>query len=630
MDSVDLSHYPKVRDFLDCFGQAPELRTHVANTIKAISHPDDEPSDAVRAWVVDNGKKPLNRYLEAIRDAWSMVHLDSDASIDTSPLPETHEIHCMSQFRECFKEEPPPFTRIKQTKRTNTVLLRTIHDEAPQVPVKVEIVSRAWGKSRFFWTLDIDHHRFIVKFSGGGAHGGGLWYACKAFHKEPEWKLVAFSEKKPPAPKQDNLAEGEIQKHQPPTIEDASASDSSSADSGDQRQQTPTADDAFWDESFGPIAGPQRHATRDPSYEPDKRTVNEMMALYEQALAPSDRVTSNMGQALRSTSETTNKRQSQMDTAKPLSLKKGLKPTRRSELPRRITDSPPASSDIYEFGAVDRLSQSTPRKRLKTDNVLHEDGGAPSASRRISQNPRATYQPPPRTSSDLASARGINGFEEPGAEISDPHPAFQTLSHRPATSHPSQSRDTPDPSPVRDRIVEADEAQYPRSQSVREVSLELSSWQPPQAATGSRKITQTPNWPEKIKKEQQTSAEPDLSRPSLAPAPLLSTTLTPDQRRRTTFLVRLCLSPRTQVVKLNDESWTSQRIYDEILSAWKIQHEKAAEVTVQFPWCPEDNHIILDPSREANFEYMLEQIEDAPCWSYKGRCTVHIKIFLKK
>jgi len=618
MDSVDLSHYPKIRGFLDCFGQAPELKTHVENTVKANSRPNAEPSHAVRAWVVENGRKPLEKYWKAIRDAWNIVHLDSDASIDTTPLPENHEIHCLSRFRECFKEEPPPFTRTKQTKKTNTILLPTIHDTAPRNPVKVEIVSRAWGKSRFFWTLDVDHHRFIVKFSGGGAHGGGLWYACKVFHEQPEWMLVAFSEKKPPPPKQDNLAEGEIRGHQPPSIEDAPALDSSSTDSGDQRQQTPIADDAFWDESFGPIAGPQRHATRDPSYEPDKRTVNEMMALYEQAIAPSDQVTANMGQALRSTSEKTNKRQSQMDTPKPMLLKKGLKPTRGSELPRRITDTPQASSDIYEFGAVDGLSQSTPRKRLKTDSVLHEDGGAPSASRRISQNPGATYQPQPRTSSDLASARVINGFEKPGAEISDPHSAFQNPSHRPATSHPSQSRDTPDPSALGDTIIEAEDAQYPRSRSVREVSLELSSWQPPQAATGSRKITQTPNWPEKVKKEQQTSAEPDPSRPSLAPAPLLSTTLTPDQRRRTTFLVRLCPSPRTQVVKLNDESWTSQRMYDEILGAWKIQHETAAEVTVQFPWCPEDNHIILDPSREANFEYMLEQIEDAPSWSEKG------------
>ncbi|MCJ1404552.1 hypothetical protein MMC11_007778 [Xylographa trunciseda] len=119
-------------------------------------------------------------------------------------LPATWAIYKLSDAKKAYATRRPPF--VQQTGQLNIetarrqVILADKQGHLPEYPRTAEFRAHSWDKNDFFWTLDLEGSRWIVKAYGGGPQGGVTyrkWLGVKeGFSERP----VAFSMKQAEKP----------------------------------------------------------------------------------------------------------------------------------------------------------------------------------------------------------------------------------------------------------------------------------------------------------------------------------------------------------------------------------------------------------------------------------------------
>ena len=114
-------------------------------------------------------------------------------------LPATWEIYKLSDASTAFATRRPPFVQqkgllnIEEARRT--VALANKQGHLTEHPRIAEFGAHAWDKNDFFWTLDLEGTRWIVKAYGGGPQGGITYRKWLGVREGFSDKPVAFSMK---------------------------------------------------------------------------------------------------------------------------------------------------------------------------------------------------------------------------------------------------------------------------------------------------------------------------------------------------------------------------------------------------------------------------------------------------
>ena len=114
-------------------------------------------------------------------------------------LPDTWTIYKLSDARSVFTKRRPPFVQGKGQMNIDEarkrVALADRQGRLLENPRTAQFSAHSWDKNDFFWTLDLEGTRWIVKAYGGGPQGGVTyrkWLGVKEGFSE---KPVAFSMK---------------------------------------------------------------------------------------------------------------------------------------------------------------------------------------------------------------------------------------------------------------------------------------------------------------------------------------------------------------------------------------------------------------------------------------------------
>ena len=104
------------------------------------------------------------------------------------------------------------------------------------------------------------------------------------------------------------------------------------------------------------------------------------------------------------------------------------------------------------------------------------------------------------------------------------------------------------------------------------------------------------------------------------------------KRNFTTFFVRV--APATKFQLLRRVEFTNvAAFYSQLLGIWDLSDSKVAEVTVTFTWKSEMDKtrtMVLNKREEDCLSYLIEQIEESPCWQRdSGKCELDVEILLK-
>ena len=131
-------------------------------------------------------------------------------------------------------------------------------------------------------------------------------------------------------------------------------------------------------------------------------------------------------------------------------------------------------------------------------------------------------------------------------------------------------------------------------------------------------------------KQQQRTVNP--VNPPAQGLSVESMTLPEYKRARTTLLVRLAPARRYRLLKLT-QCPNASAFYAMVLGLWDIAESKVDEIEVSFSWMDEEDRskvMVVDKQQEAYFDYLLEQVDDCPCWDEeKGKCLLDVDILLK-
>ncbi|MCJ1382437.1 hypothetical protein MMC17_005550 [Xylographa soralifera] len=112
-------------------------------------------------------------------------------------LPATWAINKLADAKAAYTTRRPPF--VQQKGRLNIEKagrIVTLADKQGRLPENVRIAefrAHAWDKSDFFWTLDLEDTRWIVKAYGGGPQGGITYRKWLGVRDGFSEKPVAFS-----------------------------------------------------------------------------------------------------------------------------------------------------------------------------------------------------------------------------------------------------------------------------------------------------------------------------------------------------------------------------------------------------------------------------------------------------
>lgn len=427
--------------------------------------------------------------------------MHSDRSVNTDKLPDDHPIHLEDEARKFFGDGQPPFVMQKRHEITKNVVIPTASGRRAQEPTVVEVVSRPWDKS-WMWTLDLNGLRYIVKPFGGAPVAGMKYLYWAGPHLDFDPKPLAFThmdmvKMKDRYPKafQSHTAdmpaaiEGKIlprrsRKHR------RSASTSSSSESEDEAEVEGEGSDLL-----------------------SKETSNKVDPRLQAPLQPID---NNAGPD----------RAFQQNWTKN-ALKKGKRPTRHSDLPRRVPFNTNREAPT--------TSRKDTRKRRRTGLSTREItnlGDCPVPAPR-----RSTIDPSGLNSSNLPAEQVTAGAEQ--------HLSYQT----------------------KQLVVQAPFAESP--------------------------------------------------------------TLSLQKQYRTALLVRVSPLLEYQPLKLSALP-TLSAFFDQVLGVWEVAPENVAKVTVKFLWmdvADKMRTMVMNPSHEACWSHLLEQVDDAPCWDEeKGRCMLDVEI----
>lgn len=123
-----------------------------------------------------------------------------DPSVNTVKLPHDHPVHLLAAARSHYGNSiQPPFTlhrRGSHGEAPREVMIPTVLGGRARKPTIAKSIARAWDEKLYFWTLDCNGLRFIVKSFPGAQLGGAKYYPWKGpiagFNDEHE-KPMAYS-----------------------------------------------------------------------------------------------------------------------------------------------------------------------------------------------------------------------------------------------------------------------------------------------------------------------------------------------------------------------------------------------------------------------------------------------------
>ncbi|MCJ1435740.1 hypothetical protein MMC27_005115 [Xylographa pallens] len=112
-------------------------------------------------------------------------------------LPATWTIYKLSDARTAYTTRRPPFVQGKGQlnidKARRRVALADRQGRLLENPRTAEFLAHSWDKNDFFWTLDLEGTRWIVKAYGGGPQGGVTYRKWLGVRDGFSEKPVAFS-----------------------------------------------------------------------------------------------------------------------------------------------------------------------------------------------------------------------------------------------------------------------------------------------------------------------------------------------------------------------------------------------------------------------------------------------------
>ncbi|KAK3174244.1 hypothetical protein OEA41_001488 [Lepraria neglecta] len=289
----------------------------------------------------------------------------SEPSVNTDPLSDDHPIHLLEEARKFYRNRQPPFVLSKRSQVSKTCVVPTKDGLRPKYPSMIQITARPWDDKSIFWTVDVNHKRYIVKaFSGGKGQSGAKylhWAGPGNDFQEPPLALSEFSSVNLPP--------------RAPVVYTSSADEDEviSDPLEKRRRRAATVDTSSDDEN--------------PENEPISARTKRLriggspvLTASTATLQPID----NDANPGRASQQTTNKN----------ALKKGRKPTRHSELPPRTSHHLSQShegrrkrrkTDIYTR-EVSRLYSVTPPALRQSGNRLN-GSAAPASQTQLTSRP---------------------------------------------------------------------------------------------------------------------------------------------------------------------------------------------------------------------------------------------------
>ena len=114
----------------------------------------------------------------------------SDPSVNRDQLPEDSPVFLLEEARQAFRSQLPPFVVKKRSQLRRRCVIPTVNGTRPTCPTTIDLVPRLWDKNHVYWTIDVNHKRYIVTaFPGDKGLGGAKWLTWtgleKGFHEKP-------------------------------------------------------------------------------------------------------------------------------------------------------------------------------------------------------------------------------------------------------------------------------------------------------------------------------------------------------------------------------------------------------------------------------------------------------------
>lgn len=129
---------------------------------------------------------------EAQSEANSSEHdtSTSDPSVNRDQLPEDSPVFLLDEARQAFRGRLPPFVVKKRSQVRRRCVIPTVSGTRPTCPTTIDLVPRPWDKNHVYWTIDMNHKRYIVTaFPGDKGLGGAKWLTWtgleEGFHEKP-------------------------------------------------------------------------------------------------------------------------------------------------------------------------------------------------------------------------------------------------------------------------------------------------------------------------------------------------------------------------------------------------------------------------------------------------------------
>ena len=134
---------------------------------------------------------------EAQSDASSSDHdtSKSDPSVNRDQLPEDAPVFLLGEARQAFQSHLPPFVVKKRSQVRRRCVIPTVDGTRPAYPTTIDLIPRPWDKNYVYWTVDVNHKRYIVRaFPGDMGRGGAKWLTWAGPKKGFDMKPLALSQ----------------------------------------------------------------------------------------------------------------------------------------------------------------------------------------------------------------------------------------------------------------------------------------------------------------------------------------------------------------------------------------------------------------------------------------------------
>ena len=342
---------------------------------------------------------------DTIEDS-SGQHIHSDPSVSTHKLPADHPVYMIDEARRYYKGQQPPFILTKR-QDPKTVVIPTSTGHRARNPETAEIVLRSWGKSAFFWTLDLNGIRYIVKPYRGAPLAGQKYLRWAGPNVGFDENPIAFSQ----------IDMKKMRSRYPAAFISQMTGSSEGTALPDSSQKRPRSASTS---SSGTTEGDTEEQASDEA----------PPALEEHAID----VDPQLQTPAKPTNAETGTKKTVARPREKNALKKGMKPTRHSDLPKRIP--------FDDGDEAPEASRAKPSKRRKTEHAKTEH-----AAQSTINHKEATPPAPSRSASrHRASTSGVNGTERSSsvpAQIQATPGATQRRRSRSRRSRTSVSQHSP-------------------------------------------------------------------------------------------------------------------------------------------------------------------------------------------